>query len=90
MMLLFQQKLRDTNGSPFKVYHFTATQRLSLNSFPFHNFQAQDSENKVTLAAPVAEKPIKEEWAIMVNATEPVKDFHKRVPDMAHKASYFT
>ena len=33
------------------------------------------------------EKPSKEEWAIMVNVTEPVKDFHKRVPDMAHKVS---
>ena len=35
----------------------------------------------------MTEKPAKEEWAIMVNVTEPVKDFHKRVPDMAHKVS---
>ena len=33
----------------------------------------------------MAEKSVKEEWAVMVNVTEPVKDFHKRVPDMAHK-----
>ena len=45
----------------------------------------QDSENKLTSAAPVTDKPVKEEWAIMVDVTEPVKDFHKRVPDMAHK-----
>ena len=25
----------------------------------------------------------------MVNVTEPVKDFHKRVPDMAHKVRYW-
>ena len=47
--------------------------------------QGRDSENKLTLLAPVTEKPVKEEWAIMVDVTEPVKDFHKRVPDMAHK-----
>ena len=45
--------------------------------------EGQDSENKITSAAPV--KPVREEWAIMVDVTEPVKDFHKRVPDMAHK-----
>lgn len=33
----------------------------------------------------MAEKSAKEEWAVMVNVTEAVKDFHKRVPDMAHK-----
>ena len=33
----------------------------------------------------MVEKSAKEEWAVMVNVTEPVNDFHKRVPDMAHK-----
>ena len=47
--------------------------------------EGQDTENKLTSAAPVTDKPVKEEWAIMVDVTEPVKDFHKRVPDMAHK-----
>jgi len=47
--------------------------------------EGQDSENKITSSAPVTEKPVKEEWAIMVDVTEPVRDFHKRVPDMAHK-----
>ncbi|XP_074623537.1 superkiller complex protein 2-like [Acropora palmata] len=41
--------------------------------------------NKFTSAAIVAEKPVKEQWAVMINVTEPVKDFHKRVPDMAYK-----
>lgn len=49
--------------------------------------QGQDSESKITSAAPAAEKPTKEEWAVMVNVTEPVRDFHKRVPDMAHEVS---
>lgn len=49
------------------------------------HLQGKDSGNKMTSAAPVTEKPVKEEWAIMVDVTEPVKDFHKRVPDMAHK-----
>ena len=52
--------------------------------------QGQDSVNKITSAAPVTEKPVKEEWAIMVDVTEPVKDFHKRVPVMAHKVRYYT
>lgn len=47
--------------------------------------EGQDTENKLTSAAPVIDKPVKEEWAIMVDVKEPVKDFHKRVPDMAHK-----
>ena len=47
--------------------------------------EGQDTENKLTSAAPVTDKPVKEERAIMVDVTEPVKDFHKRVPDMAHK-----
>ena len=41
-------------------------------------------------AVPVTEKPAKEEWAIMVNVTEPVKDFHKQVPDMAHKVRHLS
>ncbi|XP_078343350.1 superkiller complex protein 2-like [Oculina patagonica] len=47
--------------------------------------EGQDSGNKMTSAAPITEKPVKEEWAIMVDVTEPAKDFHKQVPDMAHK-----
>jgi len=47
--------------------------------------ESQDSENKMALAAPATGQPVKEEWAIMVDVTEPVRDFHKRVPDMAHK-----
>lgn len=47
--------------------------------------EGQNSENNFTSTAPVTEKSAKEEWAVMVNVTEPVKDFHKRVPDMAHK-----
>ena len=50
--------------------------------------EGQDSENKVTSAAPVADKPVKERWAIMVDVTEPVKDFHKHVPEMAHKVRH--
>jgi len=50
--------------------------------------EGQDSENKVTSAAPVADKPVKERWAIMVDVTEPVKDFHKQVPEMAHKVRH--
>ncbi|XP_068695347.1 superkiller complex protein 2-like [Montipora foliosa] len=41
--------------------------------------------NKFTSAAPVTEKPVKQQWAVKINVTEPVKDFHKRVPNMAHK-----
>ena len=41
-------------------------------------------------AATVAEKPVKEQWAVMINVTEPVKDFHKRVPDMAYKVCYLS
>ena len=41
--------------------------------------------NNFTSTAPVAAKSVKEEWAVKVNVSEPVKDFHKRVPDMAHK-----
>lgn len=51
--------------------------------------EGQNSENNVTSAAPATEKPVKEEWAVKVDVTEPVKDFHKRVPDMAHKVRNF-
>ena len=50
--------------------------------------EGHDSENKMTSATPVTDKPVKEEWAIMVDVTEPVKDFHKQVPDMAHKVRH--
>ena len=46
--------------------------------------------NKFTSAATGAEKPVKEQWAVMINVTEPVKDFHKRVPDMAYKVSFLS
>ncbi|PFX34751.1 Helicase SKI2W [Stylophora pistillata] len=47
--------------------------------------EGSDSEKTRTSSASIADKPTKEEWAVMVNVKEPVKDFHKRVPDMAHK-----
>lgn len=47
--------------------------------------EGSDSEKTRTSSSLVTDKPIKEEWAVMVNVTEPVKGFHKRVPDMAHE-----
>lgn len=50
--------------------------------------EGSDSEKTRTSSSLVTDKPIKEEWAVMVNVTEPVKGFHKRVPDMAHEVHY--
>ena len=50
--------------------------------------EGQDTENKLTSAAPVTDKPVKEEWAIMVDVTEPV--LKRKYIALQIKVHYFT
>ncbi|KAK3727141.1 hypothetical protein QZH41_004436 [Actinostola sp. cb2023] len=75
-----------------QVFSVTDIHSYSLEDIEYSDSEGSDEEelmkaeekSEVTVTTEES-KSTKEQWAFMIDITKPVNDFHKKIPDMAHK-----